>query len=148
MTISSMFHTLIFLMAMLIFSMPFAVLAQENLVQAKVVSAAEADAEGDIKKITWFSIGCFGSIYGLIYAFIEQPVVPAHRLLGKSPEYVTSYTLAYTEKAKDIQARQATLGCITSGCIGSAIGYAIVAPIGVNLRKKRYIFRFKNMCYS
>ena len=52
MTISSMFHTLIFLMAMLIFSMPFAVLAQENLVQAKVVSAAEADAEGDIKKIT------------------------------------------------------------------------------------------------
>ena len=112
MTISSMFHTLIFLMAMLIFSMPFAVLAQENLVQAKVVSAAEADAEGDIKKIT------------------------------------TSYTLAYTEKAKDIQARQAALGCITSGCIGGAIGYAIVAPIGVNLRKKRYIFRFKNMCYS
>ena len=127
MKIYSMFHRFVFLMAMLIFSMPLVTLAQENLGKVKIVAAAEAHAEADINKTTWFFTGCFGSIFGLIYATAAEPFIPAARLLGKSPGYLKSYTVAYKEKAKGIQKGYAASGCIISGCIGGAIVYAVAS---------------------
>ena len=130
MKIYSMFHRFVFLMAVLIFSMPLVTLAQENLVPAKIVAAAEAHAETDINKTAWFVTGCFGSVFGLIYATAAEPVVPATRLLGKSPGYVEFYTVAYTDKAKEIQKGHAALGCIISGCIVGAIVHAAGNAVG------------------
>ena len=59
MKIYSIFHRFVFLMAVLIFSMPLVTLAQENLGKVKIVAAAEAHAEADINKTTWFFTGCF-----------------------------------------------------------------------------------------
>ena len=48
---------------------------------------AEQDAESDAKKVSWFFIGLFGNIIGVLIASIYQPTPPASRLLEKSPEY-------------------------------------------------------------
>ena len=116
-----MFHYVCsFLMAVLIFSMPFVTLAQQDTVRAEATAAAEADAEADTDGNYWFIIGCFGSIFGMIYANNEVPTVPTSRFLGKSPEYVAIYSDTYTLKAKKLQTQAVTRGCITSGIISAA----------------------------
>ena len=114
-----MFHALVFFMAVLMFSMPFATLAQQNSVQAEAIAAAEADAVVDTNTTFWFIVGCFGSLFGLLYANYDVPSAPASRLLGKSPEYVAFYSDAYTIKAKKLQTDQAL-----RGCIGNALAQA------------------------
>ena len=108
MKISSMFHTLVALMAVLTFSMPFVTLAQENLVQANVVSAAKGDAEADINKILSFVKNAFGKPIGQSYpAPTPLAIIPTQRFLGKSPEYLNRYTVAYQKKAKNPQSNDA-----------------------------------------
>ena len=87
-------------MAILIFSMPFVALAQQNL-QAEAMIAAERDARNDVNTGLWFLGGCLGGVIGLVVAYAVEPSPPATRLLGKSPEYVAFYTDAYTETAKN-----------------------------------------------
>ena len=114
MKINSTFHVVVFLMAALIFGMPFIALAQQNSIQAEAVAAAESDAETDTNTNFWFIVGCFGSLAGLIYANYDTPSAPASRLLGKSPEYVTFYSDAYALKAKQLQTDYALRGCVTN----------------------------------
>ena len=63
MKINATFHVLVFLMAGLIFSMPFVTMAQQNFVQAEAVTAAEADANKDVSKLLCFSAGCVLSAF-------------------------------------------------------------------------------------
>ena len=108
MKISSMFHTLVALMAVLTFSMPFVTLAQKNLVQANVVSAAKGDAEADFNKILSFAKNTFGKPIGQSYpAPAPLAIIPTQQLLGKSPEYLDRYTVAYQKKAKTPQSNDA-----------------------------------------
>ena len=102
-------------MAVLMFSTPFATLAQQNSVRAEAEAEAERDAEARTKKPVWFIFGCVGGILTVAYTYLYEPSVPAGALLGKSPEYVAFYTDAYTLKAKDIQMKAALGGCVTSG---------------------------------
>ena len=124
MKINSAFHALVFLMAGLVFGMPFVTLAQQDSVEDEAVAAAEADAEADTDKNFWFFVGCIGNLLGLAYANYDVPSAPASRLLGKSPEYVAFYSDAYMMKAKKIQTDYAIRGCITNnvvsviGCLG------------------------------
>lgn len=130
MRIRSTFHVWVLFMAMLVFSMPLMILAQEASLQAEAVAAAEADAETDMNKEFWFIIGCFGSLLGLIYANYDVPAAPTSRLLGKSPEYVAFYSDAYVMKAKKLQTGYAVRGCVTQGLLG-VLGYGCCIGVGV-----------------
>ena len=73
---------------------------------------AEQDAESDAKKISWFFIGFFGNIVGVLIASIYEPTPPGSRLLEKSPEYVAAYTDSYKAKSRRIQLRQSIIGLV------------------------------------
>ena len=132
MKINSTFHALVLFMAVLVFSMPFITIAQEDSwkLEAKVV--AEQDAEADTNQLLWIggnfllslAGGCVLGTVGLLGAGLYEPSPPAERLLGKSPEYVLIYADAYRGKTKHIQVRSAFIGClggsVVSGCVLAA----------------------------
>ena len=111
-------------MAILIFSMPFVALAQQNL-QAEAMIAAERDARNDVNTGLWFLAGCLGGVIGMVVAYAVEPSPPATRLLGKSPEYVAFYTDAYTETGKKRQANSALGGCVVNA-IATAVYIGVV----------------------
>ena len=86
--------------------------AQQHLTPADAHLMAEQDAESDAKKITWFFIGLFGNILGVLIASIYEPTPPASRLLGKSAEDAALYTDSYRAKGRSIQLRQSVIGLI------------------------------------
>ena len=79
---------------------------------ADVQLRAEQDAESDAKKVTWFFIGLFGNIMGVLIASIYEPTPSASRLLEKSPEYTALYTDSYKAKSRSIQLRLSLIGLV------------------------------------
>ena len=86
--------------------------SQQQLTPTDAHLTAEQDAESDAKKVTWFFIGLFGNILGVLVASIYEPAPPASRLLGKSPEDAALYTDSYKAKGRSIQLRQSVIGLI------------------------------------
>ena len=86
--------------------------AQQHHAPANTHLTAEQDAEADAKKVTWFFIGLFGNIMGVLIASIYEPTPPASRLLEKSPEDAALYTDSYKAKSRSIQLRQSVIGLI------------------------------------
>ena len=115
-------------MAILIFSMPFVALAQQNL-RAEAMIAAERDARNDVNTGLWFLGGCLGGVIGLVVAYAVEPSPPATRLLGKSPEYVAFYTDAYTETAKNRQVNSAVGGCVVNAIATAVYVVAVLAAL-------------------
>ena len=136
MIISSTFHVSVFLMAVLVFSMPFVTIAQQTAEAADTKSApgaytksekdlltatAKADAERDVKvdfgnyeQLVWFSAGFGGSIFGVAVAYLEEAQPPPVRLLGKSPDYVKTYANTYHDKLHRNRMVFAGTGCACS----------------------------------
>ena len=85
---------------------------QQHPTAAEAHLMAEQESESDAKKITWFFIGLFGNIIGVLIASIYEPTPPASRLLEKSPEYVALYTDSYKAKSRSIQLRQSLIGLV------------------------------------
>ena len=74
MKIRSLFHVLVFFMAILIFSMPFVALAQQSPVESRAKAAAERDVEADINKPMWFAVGCLLPGFGFTWSlFVSSP---------------------------------------------------------------------------
>ena len=119
--------------------MPFVTIAQQNSVQAEAATTAEADANKDVSKLLCFSAGCvlsalfflpspYGYVsppVGIIGSYFYQPEPPPSRFIGKSPEYVTAYTLTYKSKRGNTQARWTSAGCL-SGCVVVGVGLGVV----------------------
>lgn len=127
-----------FLMAILIFSAPLLVMAQQSevgddLLQSEMQearAAAERDAQANTSGCLWFAAGCLGGVIGLIIAYVYTPSPPASKFIGKSPEYVAYYTDFYQSKAKSIQTKQTLTGCIVSGianCVLTIVYVAVIA---------------------
>ena len=115
------------LMAVLMFSMPFVTLAQQNYsLQLEAKADADADADARTNKIVWFLFGCAGGVLAVAGTYLYEPSLPAGPLLGKSPEYVAFYTDAYTEKAKALQVRGAMTGCVVSTLVWAAVVIAAI----------------------
>ena len=117
----------VMLMAVLIFSAPFVAIATQHPVTLEARAAAEADAEAKTSKFAWFALGCVGGLIGVAAGYLYEPSPPASALLGKSPEYVVSYTDAYAKKAKGIQGRNAMFGCVLTTLGSVALGVAAAA---------------------
>ena len=130
----------VLIVIVLIFSMPLLSMAETSV---DIITRAEADADKDVSELLWFAGGvglyCFGVstgslipkvgytaspvvwIAGIGYIYRSQKTPPAHRLMGKSPEFIEIYTSAYKERARYLRARAVTLGCAT-GAAGTAVG--------------------------
>ncbi|MCY3549347.1 MAG: hypothetical protein OXH39_02725 [Candidatus Poribacteria bacterium] len=129
MKIKSTFHVFVFLMAVLTLSMPFIALAQEDQWELEARVSAKQDAEANTNQVLWIggnfllglAGGCVLGSVGLLGAHLYEPPVPASRLVGKSPEYISTYADAYKAKARDLQIRSAFIGClggsVVSGCV-------------------------------
>ena len=133
---NSTFFVLISLMIVLIFSISFFTLAQQNaeVADAKsiaeqntksakesLIATAKADAERDVKvdfgnneKLLWFSAGFGCCVFGVMAAHLGKAQTPPVRLLGKSPEYVEIYMHTYEDKLHENRMIFAGTGCVLS----------------------------------
>jgi len=98
------------LLALVLLALPM--LAEISSSQAEDARIeAEAQAATDTSKILWFAVGCLGGPVGIAIAYLIESKAPQAVLLGKSPDYVASYTDAYTRKSKSIRTTFGLYGC-------------------------------------
>ena len=100
-------------MAILMFSMPLLVFAQQTDDAAQAIIDAQRDAE--YQSSLWILGGCCLGIFGIGLAVIYDPPIPASALLGKSPEYINIYVQEYKRQAKSANIQDTVIGCLISG---------------------------------
>jgi uncharacterized membrane protein YfcA len=107
---------------LMVVALAFAVIAAPVLAQSSETDtarmAAEADAKSDVSTLLWMGAGFLFNLLGVGAAYIIVPSPPASRLLGKSSEYVAVYTDSYQSAARNVQVKNALIGCAISAACG------------------------------
>ena len=103
-------------------SIPYAQPETEPPLQA--IADARTHAEQDVSTPVWFIAGAACCIFGIGFAYMNQPQVPVHRLMGKSPEYIAVYTDEYHRVARHKQ-----LGLSLGGCVFGSIAFIALSLI-------------------
>jgi len=111
-------------MAVLILVVP--VIAQVTS-QQKAIVEAENLAEKNVNKFLWFAFGFLCNFVGPAVGYLLAPDPPQAALLGKSPEYVATFTDAYQKKAKSIQGTYGLYGCLVNTAAWVAIYALLIA---------------------
>ncbi len=107
---------------------PVAAMAQS---MQEVCAQAQVDAQRDVNKTLWMAAGFFFGLLGIGAAYVLEPDPPASRLIGKSPEYVATYTDCYKEAGRDVQVKGAVTGCVIGSLLSIAwYGCCVVASLG------------------
>lgn len=115
------------LLASTLILIPAAVFAQDNGdIEEKPEDQdpciqAHLDAERQTSDILWLGAGCLFGCLGLGAAYLIEPSPRAMNLVGKSPEYVATYTDCYKDKGRSLQTNKALIGCIAGALLWSAI---------------------------
>ncbi len=116
----------IILLLLLVWVMPFKAIAEEQHVtvseQELAILHATRDAQHSNQQL-WRIAGFFCNIAGMVGANLLTPTVPATKILGKSPEYVDSYTKTYQQEVRRKRTEHATFGCLT-GVLCFGLSYA------------------------
>jgi hypothetical protein len=94
---------------------------------AEGMIAGQADGRANTSGILWMGAGCLFEVLGVAVAYLYTPSPSVTHLLGKSSDYVAAYTDAYGNAAKNVQTRNAWIGCIAS--TAAYVGIWIVAAI-------------------
>lgn len=134
-------------MVILLFSAPFATLAQESMEQSDVEAAeadAERDANTDLNIPLWFGLGGilsglalihdYGwalSVGGLVGSYFYRPNPPVTRFVGKSSAYAYMYSETYKNEITKLQALWSTAGCLT-GC-AVITGFSIIGYVRLGI---------------
>ena len=154
MKLNSTFRVFAFFMAILTFSLPFVVIAQQNSDAEQAVIDARVDANKDVNIPLWFGAGCLMSGLllvplpsgvscllppaGLVGSYFYQPSPPAARFAGKSVEYINVYSETYKNERGKLQAIWSTTGCasggvVIAGCtVAGLVSLGIVTAIGLD----------------
>ena len=121
-------YSISFIMLILILTTPILVIAQQMSDTVQAIADAKADADKDTSLgwaiaglLTASACGCLGGSVVLLYSSIASSAPPAHRLIGKSSEYVITYTDTYQSETK----RKRTLYA-GGGCLGGTLVAAVV----------------------
>ena len=72
-----------------------------------------ADAIGDVNGFMWFGCGCTFNYLGVGAALIAVPSPKQERFMGKSQDYIWSYTKQYKKTRRGQQTKWAAIGCAT-----------------------------------
>lgn len=91
---------------------------------------AQLDAKTDISGGSWFAVGFFTNVIGLIIANGSEPAPAASALLGKPPEYVAAYTDCYGQEGKKIRAKNAQNGCLVGVAAGAVLAVILLSSGG------------------
>lgn len=115
---------LVGLLAVLIFSNPLLVSAQQetNPAVAKAIADAKLNATARTNNLTWFTFGCLGGPIPITAAFFKT-APPTELLLGKSAGYIEEYIKAYKAKTRSIRLRYATMGWLSGITVGGILLY-------------------------
>ena len=97
------------------------VVSVAQAIDSEACTQAEFDAKVDVNKPIWWAGGCLFGIFAIGAAYIMEPHPPASRLVGKSPEYVASYSDCYEDKAGSLQRTAALQGCLVGFSISMII---------------------------
>ena len=95
-----MFKRLAALMIVLIFSGSIASTAEESQVKTNIIAEAIADVMRDVNGMSGSVMGCFFNRIGSNSVGTRAAPIPTERFLGKSPAYVTAYTVNYQVKQR------------------------------------------------
>ena len=125
MKINSMFYVSVFFTAVMIFSLPLVVRAQEFSARDQAILDAEQDAEAVFNERLWYFAGCFFNFGGYFVAQTYYAPVPAVALLGHPPEYVAFYTDTYRAKSKELRSSAAFMGCIHGAVVQACLPVTI-----------------------
>lgn len=90
-------------------------------------ATAHRDAEMSVNKTTWFIVGCLAGVVGWIIAYAIEPNPPASGLVGKSPQYVATYSDCYRSKGKSLQSRAALNGCLIGTAVSVLLWVVVIA---------------------
>ena len=77
------------------------------------VTRAQIDAVSDMGRggdLHWFAYGAGCWMFAVIHGRVNDPPVPSDRLLGKSPEYVNTYTDTYKRSIKIRRMEMSAIG--------------------------------------
>ena len=120
-----MFYVSVFFTAVMIFSLPLVVRAQEFSARDQAILDAEQDAEAVFDERLWYFAGCFFNFGGYFVAQTYYAPVPAVALLGHPPEYVAFYTDTYRAKSKELRSSAAFMGCIHGAVVQACLPVTI-----------------------
>ena len=95
-----MFKRLAALMIVLIFSGSIASTAEESQVKTNIIAEAIADVMRDVNGMSGSVIGYFFNRIGSDSVGTRAAPIPTESFLGKSPAYVTAYTVNYQAKQR------------------------------------------------
>ena len=122
------FKVVSILVLLLFTSTPYLTVAQAD----NDATQAVIDAKMDVSiSAGWFAgtflisvaLGCLGGSALIATSQVVSIEPPAHRFIGKSPEYVSAYTLTYKKEAKQKRLIHTSAGCVGGSAIAALIGY-------------------------
>ena len=111
-------------MALLVFSMPCVTLAQPSEAQQAAIDARN-DAKHNVDRFAWGAYGFSCGIIAIPHALIGKPEIPYDRVIGKSPQYVNTYTIVYRQHAKRRRIQAAAIGCGILSAVTTIGSYAV-----------------------
>lgn len=95
------------------------------------------DAKNDIKEpVGWLAgsflmasgLGCIGGSLAILASQVMTPSPPAHRFVGKSPEYVSFYIHTYQSNMKNRRLIYTSAGCLGGTVVAAVIWSRYYAP--------------------
>lgn len=116
--------TMAIFLALLMLIIPCLMNAQTS---TEIIQQARMDAQRDINGCLWMGLGFFLVYLAVGAAYILVPNPPPSRLMGKSPEYVQVYILAYRRQARSKQVTNSLAGCL--GIFAAAFIVVIIQKI-------------------
>ena len=105
---------------LLIVSLPFEVSAELSLTE-QATADAKVDAKRYVSPFAWGAYGFACAFLAIPHANLIDPNLPIDRIIGKSPEYVDTYTRVFRQHAKQRRLQAAAIGCSISATIGLLI---------------------------
>jgi|GEM_PF-3246212 len=86
---------------------------------AGAYETARLDAKQDVSAIKWLGCGCIGTLSAVGVAFLWGASPDEGRFVGKSSEYIYTYTRTYKRAVRSYRTKYAMLGCAITGAFAT-----------------------------